>query len=519
MWGSAGLGERPLAPDASVRSFTGCCSVPSLRLPESAARELLLVRAIESEDREGAVLTREDRQYATAAALGEAPPEEGGRGVARFLHRRSALALDRLMPRFPVLRRACGLSRWPDWVNWAVPLAALVLGFISHRLDGERLNILAFPLLGMLLWNAAVYLWTLVSWLKPGREGHPLLAALQKLGRPFAARLSSQPTLERGVARFARDWNVAAGPLTAARARRTLHLGAALFALGIIAGMLIRARYTAEYKAGWAGTWSGAETEIGTFLSVLFAPAAALTGIPLPTPDRLRQLRGGSENAGDWLLLWATTAALFVIIPRLALAAWSAVRAAVLARSLKLPGEEDFYVRTLLRNALGRPGIARVVPYAATPSVPGRERLERLLGQALGDKVRVEFDPPVPYGEEERWVATESERLSRADQLVLLFSLGSTPEAENHGAFARAVASALSGRGTGLTLLIDDSGFRERGRGQPSAQRRLDERIAAWRQVLLPTGHDPVILSLELGEEEVGARILEKALQRAPVPA
>ncbi|MCW3797752.1 DUF2868 domain-containing protein [Sphingomonas sp. BN140010] len=493
--------------------------MPQLRLPESAARQLLLVRAIESEDREGAVLTREDRQYATSAALVDGAPDDGGRRVASFLHRRSALALDRLLPRFPVLRQACGLSRWPAWVNWAVPLAALVLGFVSHRLDGERLNILAFPLLGMLLWNAAVYLWSLVSWLRPGREGHPLLGALAKLGSPFAARLSSQPTLERGVARFARDWSTAATPLTAARAKRTLHLGAALFALGIIAGMLIRARYTAEYRAGWAGTWSGAETEIGTFLSVVFAPAAALTGLPLPTPERLRALRGGSENAGDWLLLWATTAALFVIIPRLLLAAWSASRAALLARSLKLPGEEDFYVRTLLRNALGQPGTARIIPYATTPSVPGRERLERLLGQALGEKVRVGFDPPVPYGEEERWLASEGERLAHADQLVLLFSLASTPEAENHGAFARAVATALSGRGTGLTLLVDDSAFRERLRGQPSAQRRLDERTQAWRQVLLPTGQEPVILSLELGEEEVGARTLEKALQRAPVPA
>jgi hypothetical protein len=493
--------------------------VSTLRLPESAARELLLVRAIESEDREGAVLTREDRQYATAAALSQEPPGANGRGVARFLHRRSALALDRMMPRFPALRRACDLSRWPSWVSWAMPLLALAIGFVSHRLDGERLNILAFPLLGMLLWNAAVYLWTLVSWLRPGREGHPLPAALQKLGQPFAARLSSQPTLERGVTRFARDWAAASSPLNSARAKRTLHLGAALFAFGIIAGMLIRARYTAEYRAGWAGTWAGAEAEVGAFLSILFAPAAALTGIPLPTPERLRELRGGQENAGDWLLLWAVTAALFVIIPRLLLAAWSAAQAALLARGLKLPGEEDFYVRTLLRNALGRPGTARVVPYAATPSFAARERLERLLGAALGEKVSVRFDEPVPYGEEERWLAENGATLAQADQLVLLFSLGSTPEAENHGAFARAVAAALSGRGTGLTLLVDDSSLRERMRGQPSAQRRLDERIAAWRQVLLPTGQEPVVLSLELGEEEVGARTLERALRRAPVPA
>jgi hypothetical protein len=108
--------------------------------------------------------------------------------------------------------------------------------------------------------------------------------------------------------------------------------------------------------------------------------------------------------------------------------------------------------------------------------------------------------------------------LPEADQLVLLFSLASTPEAENHGAFAQSVRDRLTG-GTGLTLLIDDSAFRERLRGQASAQRRLDERLAAWRQVLLSTGIEPVVVGLELGEEEVSARTLEKALLRSPVPA
>lgn len=423
-----------------------------VRLPEEHARDVMLVRAIESEDREGAVLTREDRRFASSAALREGAPDGGSRTIGRFLQRRSEVALERLLPRFPALGRAYTLSRWPRWLNWAVPLAALVIGFASHQLDGERLNILAFPLLGMLAWNAFVYLWLLVDVFRHRGDGHPLLARLEKLGRPFAPRLSAQPSLERGMARFARDWASTAGPLTDARAKRTFHLGAALFAVGIIGGMLIRARYTAEYKAGWSGTWSGAEGEISAFLSILFAPASALTGIALPTPEKLRALRGGAENAGDWLLLWATTAALFVIGPRLLLAVWSATRAATLARRMVIPGEDDFYVRTLLRSALGRPGEALVVPYATTPSLAARERLGRLLGQALGEKMRVSIDPPIPYGQEEQWLLANRQRMAAADQLVLLFSLSTTPEAENHGAFAREAAAALRGRGAGSTL-------------------------------------------------------------------
>jgi hypothetical protein len=479
---------------------------------------MLLVRAIESEDSEGAILTREDRQYITAAALRDGAPGDDRASIGRFLQRRSNLALERLIARFPVLRRACRLSRWPAWANWALPLAALVLGFVSHRLDGGRLNILAFPLLGMLAWNLFVYLWLLVSALRPGREGHPLLNLVERAAGPVASRLAAQPTLERGVTRFARDWGRVAGPLTQHRASRTLHLGAALFAAGIIAGLLFRARYTAEYQAGWSGTWAGAEHEIAALLSVIFTPAGWLTGIALPGPERLRELRGEAENAGDWLILWAVTAGLFVIIPRLLLAAWSAGWAAVLARRLPVPGNEDFYVRSLLRNALGRPGEARAVPYGFTPSITARERLERLLGAALGERVRVQVDEAVPYGAEESWIGANGSSLPHADQLILLYSLASTPEAENHGAFAQLVRDRLTG-GTGLTLLIDDSAFRERLRGQASAQRRLDERLGAWRQVLLATGIEPVVVGLELGEEEVSARTLEKALLRSLVPA
>ena len=37
-------------------------------------------------------------------------------------------------------------------------LLALLAGLASNAVDGERLNIVAFPLLGMLVWNVAVYL-------------------------------------------------------------------------------------------------------------------------------------------------------------------------------------------------------------------------------------------------------------------------------------------------------------------------------------------------------------------------
>ncbi|MFC7536255.1 hypothetical protein ACFQPG_02620 [Sphingomonas sp. GCM10030256] len=496
-----------------------------LRVNEDEARQTLLVRAVEIEDGEALVLTSDDRHYATAIALIERPlgDDRSGRDTAAFLSRRAELATGRLTARYPHLHRVLALARWPRWLSWTVPLAALLIGLASNVVQGRQLNIVAFPLLGMLVWNLAVYLWLAVSALRrllaaKNRTPHPLLARFERWVRPATGGLVGQPTLERGVTRFARDWSLAAAPLTRARASRTLHLGAALFAIGLLAGMLFRARYTADYTAGWAGTWAGAEQEVEWLLDVILGPASLLTGIALPSAARLAELRGGAENAGPWLILWAVTALLVVIVPRVVLALVGAARAAMLKRRMAVPGTEDFYVRTLLRNALGQSGRARVIPYATEPTSDARDRLKRLLGQALGERTKVEIDEPVPYGSEDEWLQRHGQELRDADHLILLFGLSSTPEAENHGAFATGVMRTV-GAGGRVTMLIDDSAYRQRLRGQPSAERRLGERLHAWKAVLAPTAAEPVLVSLEPGEEEVGARLLERALHRSPVPA
>ena len=495
-----------------------------LRLSEKAAIDALLVRAIEGEDAGGLALTAEDRQYATSAALSAAPIGENAsrRDTAAFVARRAQLALQRLTSRYPTLDRVRTLSRWPAWFSWGVPALAFVIGISANVLEGARLNILAPPLLAMIAWNIVVYLVSLVRTVGrsiKGRAGQdrPLPHWLEWIVRPAAARLAGQPTLERGVARFGRDWASAAGPLTRARANRTLHFSAAMLALGILAGMLLRARYTAEYSAGWAGTWAGAENEIAVFLKIVLGPASALTGIALPSPEALRQLRGGGENAGNWLILWAVTAGLFVIVPRLILAAMQAARAGMLARSVPVPN--DFYLRSLLRNALGRAGIVRVLPYSIDLSEAARERLTRILMRALGDKTRVQVDAPIPYGGEDDWLARDAEGLSDTDQIIVLFNLASTPEAENHGAFVSGVRQKLAKGSTGLAVLLDETSFRHKLRGQGSGERRLSERLDAWKTVVAAAGLTPATIALDADDEDAAARALEGSLQRSMVPA
>ncbi|MCA1600665.1 MAG: DUF2868 domain-containing protein [Acidobacteria bacterium] len=488
-----------------------------IRLGEHAARDVLLVRAIESEDAAATVLTRDDRQYSTSVALKSTRLGETAdrRQTAEFLAQRAYLALERLVARYPTLQHAGNLTRWPKFLNWALPLGALVIGLATNAIEGDRLNILAFPLLGMLAWNLAIYVWLLFNWVRRlfgGVKRSAAPAIINWMLRPASAHLAGHPTLERSVMRFGRDWVAVATPLTRSRFTRTLHLSAATFALGIVAGMFARARYATEYTAGWAGTWAGAEAEIAALLKVILGPASALTGISLPTVERLRELRGTGENAGDWLILWMVTAAVFVIVPRLLLALGSLLRSAHLKHRLEIP--HDFYVRRVLRDAIGRPRTVRIVPYSFDLAAQSRNRLNRLLLDALGEKTTIEIEPSIAYGEEDEWVEAQAGKLVASDLLIVLFNLSSTPEAENHGELVDRLRQQLNGEAE-LMVLVDDSSFMHKLRGQASAPRRLDERLLAWRTVLAPCEIDPICVSLDSTDEVGAARELEQAFLRS----
>ena len=223
----------------------------------------------------------------------------------------------------------------------------------------------------------------------------------------------------------------------------------------------------------------------------------------------MRDLRGGFENAGNWLVLWAATIGSFVVVPRFILALYNGSRAALLARAIPLP--LDFYLRSLLRNALGRPSLAHVLPYAITLDDAGQRQTEHLLAAALGERTRVKLAPTIAYGEEEAWLA-EAPALTSVDQLILLFSMASTPEPENHGALVAGVKQRIAGTGTHLLVLLDDSSFRRKLRGQASADQRVQERASAWNAVLAPADLTAVAVTLDAPDPVAAARTIEQAI-------
>jgi hypothetical protein len=204
---------------------------------------------------------------------------------------------------------------------------------------------------------------------------------------------------------------------------------------------------------------------------------------------------------------------LFVIAPRVALAAGAALRGAYRARHLALP--EDAYFARLLRELQGRTAHVQVLPQGAAPSPQATLALQAWLATACGEGMTLQMAPATPYGQEE-----EAEHLATlappagTTLRVLLVDLGSTPEPDTHGRLLQALqaqAGAQGSAGVQQLVLADEAGFRRRFGQLPE---RLAQRRQAWRALAAAQGAGFIGLDLEHADSATA----EAALQAAWLP-
>ena len=490
-------------------------------MTEDEARHVELVRAIELEDPESTLLTREDRNQAEAHARRAGVDVKARASANAFLAARADFASARLATRHPGIAALLRRSRWPRWPGWAFPLLALVAGFVANEFGTDkRLDLLAVPLLGTIAWNLLVYAWLVVALFhrRTRADRNPLYRALLRV-RGFGRGNAQHGTaLQRAGSAFESRWAAASASLTGARIERTLHFSAALFVCGLIGGIYLRA-VVIEYRAGWESTFLGPDA-VRALLSTVLGPASWATGVPLPSSAGLAAMRWtgpdtGGVNAAPWIFLYTATVVGLVVLPRLLLALGQGARALSLARRFPVPGREDFYIRRLLRSAGGAPGRARITSYAYHPDEKTRRRLSEALRGALGDGAEVCFDEPIDYGNEDDWLARHVAN-PEDDYHILLFTLSATPEEENHGALAAALARRLAAErsGTMLAAVVDETPFRAHFDGQTGLDERIASRLDAWRKAVAGAGIAPIALDLS---EEVN-RTLAKRLESGLMP-
>lgn len=433
-------------------------------MDERAALDVTAIRAVETSDRARGLWSDADRAWASrvaAEAVGaDATPDA-------FLARRARFALERAGDRVKALPRAVRALHWRPWVGLAVVAAAFVLGFALDRIgDSGRINILAPPVLGVIAWNLVVYVLLFAGLVL--RYGDVALPGPLKraIVRVAGGTLRPRGELADALGAFARDWTKLASPLYSARASRIMHLAAALLALGVIAGLYVRG-LAYEYRAAWESTFLSAET-VHALARFAYAPGSAVTGISVPDASAIAAIRvPDGENAARWLHLMAATVVVLVVVPRLALAAFSGTLERHRSRNIPLPLDEPYY-RRLLRGYRGGPARVRVLPYSYTLPAEAAAGLETIVARSFGGSAALHVAAPVAYGTE---AVAPGEAHGGATFVV--FGGAATPEPELHGRLLAQLA------GSDAIALVDESPLVAQG----ADAARLEARRAAWREV------------------------------------
>jgi hypothetical protein len=441
---------------------------------------------------------------------------------------RAALLRRQVGTRHPFVETVLALSRGPGWVGRLLLVAAALLGFSLSALDGtRRIDILALPLLGVLLWNLLVYLLVLAGWVRPllGKPRRRAMAAqllaraaMRPIARLVAKSARFDAALAEALGRFLGEWSEAARPLLLARIARLFHVSAALVALGLIAGLYLRGMVL-DYRAGWASTFLDA-SQVHALVSLLYGPASAALRIPVPDVAQVAAMRWdggrGGVGAAPWIHLIAGTAVLFVVLPRLLLAALATLQVWRYALRAPLPASLVPYFRSAfsaVEGVVGR-GIVALMPYSYEPSPPTLSALHRLLPAALGANLAVDAHAAVRYGEEDAFLRHLAERGGAvADAIALLFSLAATPEDENHGAVIAGVRDWLTAarRSAQLLVLVDEGPYAERMAAQAGAAQRMAERRQAWRDFVAARGVNACFVDLrQAPATEPDAALIER---------
>ncbi len=471
--------------------------------------DILRWRSLEEADAAAEFLSVDKRREATARTRGDLPGSAvqvmPARGVDAFLLRRCGwlekeTTIEKTRGAFTSM--TVPSARW--WWALAGWSAAFAAGFGLTGIGTQReINLLALPLVGLLLWNAVVMLGSVVFELMPGKGRDEHAGWLAAVTMRFATRTGD----ERGAHNVAFDrlaWPMAVERMKS-RSRAWLHVAAALLALGSSVGMYAKG-WSHEYAAVWESTLLK-PNQAERFFSTLFWPASKTLDIEVPRQDVAAMQRKGGlvERAADalpWIHLYAATLLLLVVAPRLLLALWTRGRGAGRVEMMWSAVGWEPYARRLLRSIEGGEEVVQVLLYDVAGGDAALERWTRVLRDTMGGMSNLEF-LPIPPGEEDEFAA---EWVPQTHRVILFFQLATTPEEEVHAKLAgdlRATLQAKFADGR-LVCVIDVAGVTVRW-----TAKHIESRRALWTQMLAGRADD-----IEFIGEEVGGNHLRVAVSK-----
>ena len=355
---------------------------------QRALQTVLLVHAIEQTDLAGDALSLEDRNQASReAADGGTLPAAAGVSAQinsdseRFLARRADALLARLRIRSPGVDHVLAAATGATGLDRTILLLGFLLGVgIAFADGGRRINIFAYPLIAIVLWNLIVYVILIVRTFQSSghalqhggaagaepRDGFLRRWLIKLYANRVRTRIEALIThsigfnapLAPGLRRFAADWWEVGRPLFRDRARRLLHLSAIFAAVGLMAGYGLRG-WLLRQAAGWGTTVFG-PVSAHTALVALYGAGSAVSGLPVPSAHDLQALAWtspttGGGPAGEWPYLIGWTALLYVVLPRLIAVIVTTVSLWRHSATLRTPPSYAGYLTAVLRALSSAP--------------------------------------------------------------------------------------------------------------------------------------------------------------------
>ena len=446
--------------------------------------KILVIQALEQSDPQGQYISHSTRQRANQHAKKLSSPEN----AIQFITHRTESLWNFLSSSYPMVTESFrGVQA--DIPSLVMVVPAFAGGLLINGLGTtQRVNLLNFPLLLLLLWNLSIYALTLLLPLLGKDPTGPLLRSVttgvakltEMLGKrpwhPIAQPGSTgREWARQSTERFMNLWWKQGHPLLISRVRHLLHLGAACLAIGIILSMYFHG-LVLDYQATWESTFLS-PAQVHSVLHGLLGPAAWLLGFPFPPVDAIAQLQApGHGSAAQWIHMWALTGLAGIVLPRLIFAWVSGHSAHKAAESFTLPLDEPYYLQLLNANR-GQGTQIEIVPYSYQPSAGTLEFLGKGLLNLIGNQATLHWREPLPYGQESfPWLKATSS----PQTVVLVCNLAQTPEGEVHGEVFRALQTHIeASKGQNqLLLLLDQEPYR-----QMADSAQMVERLQTWQRL------------------------------------
>ncbi|MEX0828726.1 MAG: DUF2868 domain-containing protein [Nitrospirales bacterium] len=452
--------------------------------------KILLVQALEESDPHGSHLPLSTRHHATQQAKAQHPrsSDHSLETDLSFLSTRSDIMWAFVNKAFPAFAHSWNHLQ-ADIPTALVAIPALGVGLFMNGLgESQRVNLLNFPLLLLLLWNGGMYLssallplWkSLVktTWLDMTATW---LAKMAGKGRPRfwpAAHLSDHsaaPWIQEATKRYTELCWPHVRSVWRQRLQQLLHLGAVCMAVGIILGMYIRG-LVLDYQATWESTFLSAN-QVQGLLHTLLSPAAWLLRHPFPDESGILSLQAPQHGpAALWIHMWAITALVVIVIPR-SILMWVSQRKLSQTRgTFALPLDHPYFVH-LLAPDRGQGVQVDILPYSYQPSAKAKNFLDRAFLDLFGYLASIHWHPAMPFGQEiPNWP-----KVSTAIRIgVVIFNAGQTPEGEVQGEWLHTTQTQMDAArpGSRLLVLLDEEPYR-----QTIEEKRVMERRQAWQRL------------------------------------